>query len=50
MVLLQIKSMFLCQSYNNLYFQKKGFTEADYTKVSKFDFSDQCPLADTKKK
>lgn len=33
-----------CQTYNYLYRYKKDFKPADWTKVSQWNFSDQCPL------
>lgn len=34
-----------CRVYNELYKSHKDFTYADYTKVNKWDFSDECPMA-----
>lgn len=33
-----------CQTYNYFYQYHKGFQPADWTKVNKWSFSDQCPL------
>lgn len=37
-----------CQTYNQLYKYNKGFKPADWTRVNRWDFSDQCPLLENK--
>lgn len=39
-----------CDAYNVTYFDKEGFQEADHTKVTLYNLTDQCSLANTQEK